>query len=107
MYGGHYYAYIRPSVIESREGLPSEPPTEFYETATSSGDASDGKGGKWYKFDDEHVTCVREVDAVDGCYGRGPGDGGLGSAYMLVYIRENEAPDVSRRVLITLRHDHV
>jgi hypothetical protein len=55
--------------------------------------------GFWYKFDDDHVTCVTERTAVQNCYGRDGGSGAfagsVSSAYMLVYIRERDAAEVS------------
>ena len=57
--------------------------------------------GRWYKFDDEKVYCVSENTAIDGNFGRETktsvwerGLGTINSAYMLVYIREREAPSV-------------
>jgi hypothetical protein len=55
-------------------------------------------GGKWFKFDDDIVTPADRREAVEMCYGSGGSHGKVGdysSAYMLVYIREKEAPQVS------------
>jgi hypothetical protein len=71
--------------------------------------------GQWYKFNDETVQMVRPFEAINHCFGRndttaragsqmgtlpvvpylGPP---LGSAYMLVYIRESNAPEIMAKV---------
>lgn len=85
MYGGHYFAYIRPSVDEFWQCIPldSNPLPA---------------GGKWFKFDDEIVSRAHRKEAVEMCYGRSSDDAlarlSFSSAYMLVYIRETEAPKV-------------
>ena len=81
--GGHYYAYIRPS-SQYNYGAPAE------SSAASS-------GGKWFEFNDETVIKVAREVATENTWGRRAGDGhflGIGSAYMLVYIKETEALDV-------------
>jgi hypothetical protein len=58
-------------------------------------------GGKWFKFDDDIVTPADRREAVEMCYGSGGSHGKVGdysSAYMLVYIREKEAPQVSHHI---------
>ena len=63
-------------------------------------DSSLQSGGRWYKFDDDLVTPADRREAVEMCYGSGytqgniPRSGDYSSAYMLVYIRETEAPHV-------------
>ena len=108
VYGGHYYAYIR-----------AMPPVEFPGSSSSWLGELPGaenieesklrwrqRRGKWFKFDDERVSFVNENEAVEGCFGRDTNVdyarntsrteylGSLSSAYMLVYIRENEATEV-------------
>ncbi|KAJ1640069.1 hypothetical protein T492DRAFT_855806, partial [Pavlovales sp. CCMP2436] len=59
--GGHYYVYVQPFGEEHAE--------------------------KWYKFDDERVTCVPQTEAIEGSWGDDSAD--VSSAYMLVYVRES------------------
>lgn len=100
--GGHYYAYIRPSMGFDYENLPS-----FYQQhvevaggdCSDNGiDADDGCSYGWYKFNDEHVIKVRKSEALEQTFGFSKGSDtysvGVGSAYMLVYIRAAEAADV-------------
>jgi ubiquitin C-terminal hydrolase len=107
VYGGHYYAYIRAMREESFGGSSSwidEAPDMLPgETETSPAYQARliewrDRRGLWYKFDDDHVTCVTERTAVQRCYGRDAGSLGsssVSSAYMLVYIRERDAAEVS------------
>lgn len=84
--GGHYYAYIRPS-------------SSYDYSQTDKVD----RDSQWFKFDDEHVTRAREREAVESCFGRRlPESGGYrgmtSSAYMLVYIRQAEAPEIMKHI---------
>jgi hypothetical protein len=77
--------------------------------------------GQWYKFDDETVQMVRPFEAINQCFGRNkttartgsqmgtlpvvphlspslPLIPPLGSAYMLVYIRESNAAETMAKV---------
>ena len=81
VYGGHYYAFIRPT---GQDGFWDDIYTHGMKLSTS---------GKWYKFDDEHVFSVDRREAVEMCYGEESG-AGFSSAYMLVYIRESESAQV-------------
>jgi hypothetical protein len=91
--GGHYIAFIRPSSGDS-----------FWQMETVT-DSSFQFGGRWYKFDDDNVTPADRREAVEMCYGSGytkgnvPRSGDYSSAYMLVYIRETEAPQVLKHIL--------
>jgi ubiquitin C-terminal hydrolase len=70
LHGGHYYSYIRPV-----------PPT---------GEISDAP---WVKFDDEMVHRVGQEEALKRCFGGPSQEGGtarVASAYMLVYLREDQ-----------------
>jgi hypothetical protein len=81
--GGHYYAYIRPS--------------NFFDYALlEEGEVSkvNPRGGQWFKFDDETVLKVRPFEAINYCFGRPISS--MSSAYMLVYIRESDAGEVSQ-----------
>lgn len=65
---------------------------------------------RWFKFNDETVLEVKEKEAVEFCYGRKVPDptavmnknafvhGSYSSAYMLVYLREEEAADIMKKV---------
>eukprot|EP00455_Lapot_gusevi_P024709 TRINITY_DN2577_c0_g1_i7.p1 TRINITY_DN2577_c0_g1~~TRINITY_DN2577_c0_g1_i7.p1 ORF type:complete len:598 (+),score=207.85 TRINITY_DN2577_c0_g1_i7:135-1928(+) len=78
VHGGHYYAYVRPSLTNRQ----------------------------WYKFDDDIVTKVDEKEAVEDNFGGQTVDPyytayGVrqtyvrsANAYMLVYIRKAEAPEL-------------
>eukprot|EP01038_Epipyxis_sp_PR26KG_P010572 gene10572-14200_t len=97
--GGHYYAYIRPST-----------PNFDYSSLTinhTNGDIyEENKNiskGQWFKFNDEVVLPVKKYEAVDYCFGRKEGSGYdklrvMSSAYMLVYLRENEASQIMKEV---------
>ncbi len=127
--GGHYYAYIRPMSAEQtdfdyalhvqRIKYQADQAMRQYRAEVQTGlrmpDAQInvdraaynlqermdqlGRGGKWYKFDDEHVFEVADEEAIDYCFGRS--DSGinqsLASAYMLLYIRHEAVSDVMRR----------
>jgi len=71
VHGGHYVAYIKPD---------------------------HGHGAEWFKFDDDRVTRCTATEAIDGNFGEAPADGGLHrsstSAYMLVYVKDDEAESV-------------
>ena len=78
--GGHYYAFIRP---------------------LGSND--------WFRFDDERVTKVKAAEAIEGQFGglehqQNPGHTPqwkypkISSAYMLVYVRESEIPEINTEV---------
>jgi hypothetical protein len=59
------------------------------------GEDDSGRGGKWYKFNDDVVLEVPAHEAIDRCYGRRTvSDYSINSAYMLVYVREAEACEV-------------
>jgi ubiquitin carboxyl-terminal hydrolase 7 len=110
VYGGHYYAYIR--AMSSDDDDDTHSPSQWLGTPPGSGTAEEKalrwrqKRGKWFKFDDENVSYVDESEAVEKCFGResdidtsrlkSRSDyiGSLSSAYMLVYIRENDANEV-------------
>lgn len=115
VYGGHYYAYIRPAVgdfwssIEEVDrdvtsAVASVPDggasTDDIEKGTAAGASGRGEselGGKWYKFDDDQVSLVDRRTAVEGSFGSGAGSmltRSYASAYMLVYIREAEAAHI-------------
>ena len=85
MYGGHYFAYIRPSIDDFWQCIPL-------------GSEAPAASGKWFKFDDEIVSRAHRREAVEMCYGRSDDDSlarlSFSSAYMLVYIRETEAAKV-------------
>mmetsp|Transcript_6273 Transcript_6273/g.9471 ORF Transcript_6273/g.9471 Transcript_6273/m.9471 type:complete len:1457 (+) Transcript_6273:112-4482(+) len=87
VYGGHYYAFIRPT---GQDGFWDDIYTHGMKLSTS---------GKWYKFDDEHVFSVDRREAVEMCYGEESG-AGFSSAYMLVYIRESESAQIMSSVKI-------
>ena len=78
--GGHYYAFVRPLGVE-----------------------------QWYRFDDERVTKVKEREAVEQQFGglehqQHPGHTPqwkypkISSAYMLVYVREDQIPEINCEV---------
>lgn len=111
--GGHYYAYIRPSdgydysqaskvnqsIELSNQNITLESMIGEYDTDTIADISSKGK---WYKFNDESVIRVRSCEAIENCFGSNPRDRqfiGLGSAYMLVYIRESDADDVMKPIV--------
>ena len=85
--GGHYYAYIRPSE------------SGYWERCTEN---IDPREGKWFKFDDEIVSKVSHVDALDNCFGRDKSSisGSISSAYMLVYIRKFEASSIMQSLAV-------
>ena len=85
--GGHYYAYIRPSE------------SGYWKRCTEN---IDPRYGQWFKFDDEIVTKVSHVDALDRCFGRDKSSisGSISSAYMLVYIRKLEAPSIMQSLAV-------
>lgn len=92
MYGGHYYAHIRPSTSESARGTDGG---FWSRVSQSSADGRDdsfmnslSKGGEWFQFDDESVNAIDRRHAVEGNYGSRCD---VHSAYMLVYLREAEA----------------
>jgi len=87
--GGHYYAFIRPSLPPSAGGAG----VEFWNG--SIGQNLNGCGGQWFKFDDDCVTKVEEFVAVEGCFGGNESRSSISSAYMLVYVREDRAGEVS------------
>jgi hypothetical protein len=108
--GGHYYAYIRPSdgydyaeaakvnqsIEKSNQNITLESMIEESNNDTINDISSKGK---WYKFNDESVIRVRSCEAIENCFGSNPRDRqftGLGSAYMLVYIRESDASTVMK-----------
>ena len=95
MSGGHYYAFIRPSLPQSAGGAG----VEFWNA--SNGHNINGRGGQWFKFDDDCVTKVEEYIAVDGCFGGSESKISISSAYMLVYVREDRAREVSVLVLLS------
>lgn len=89
--GGHYFVFVQPFGGEH--------------------------AGRWYRFDDERVSCVSAAEAIDGSYGddaeagpqrHGPLNAGAhgyyrgaaaaakaSSAYMLVYIRESAVHELN------------
>jgi ubiquitin C-terminal hydrolase len=98
--GGHYYAYIRPSTDHNYKTVYN---TNQLMTAMKDKDL------EWYKFNDENVLSVTQFEATEYCYGRRPPseqmDGNvnanlfkdiMSSAYMLVYIREKDAPAIMK-----------
>jgi len=111
--GGHYYAYIRPSssfqhlsaaaaaaAAASGEGQGGEAggrEDDGHRGADQSFSVrptfQEGRGGEWFKFNDEKVSRVTPKEAINYHYGRSTGgiNTSFASAYMLVYIRETEA----------------
>jgi len=134
--GGHYYAYIRPmcdsqsdfdymqhaqkikpaadnamktyaaenAFVEQGGDPLRDPMTKLQECMNTL-----GRGGKWYKFDDENVYAVEDEEAVDYCFGRRDGAFGINqsmaSAYMLLYIRASAVSDVMRKFDQTSNED--
>ena len=118
--GGHYYAYIRPGAgagYDKSSGGTGVGRFDYAEAARhglTASSSSTGNGhhedkdiqtvlertartGQWFKFNDEAVTKVPPKEAINLCYGVRSSDnfwGGVGSAYMLVYIRESDAANV-------------
>ena len=113
--GGHYYAYIRPSkgydyaaseenMKNANEALNKLPnglsPSNMTVEEARIKLASDGAGGKWYKFNDEVVTTAQSKEAIQFCFGtipiqnKKPVGRVSGSAYMLVYIKESMAAEI-------------
>ena len=87
--GGHYYAYIRPSNEQF----------DYNVTSLSADEIIKRYNRGWYKFNDEIVSKVMKLEAVDHTYGRKKNDFtrlALGSAYMLVYIKESTVHDIMR-----------
>jgi len=132
--GGHYYAYIRPmcdsqTEFDYRQHAASIKPdadkamkTYLEECASTEQNATPnrdpmrnlaesmntlGRGGKWYKFDDEHVYAVEDEEAIDYCFGRKDQgiNSSLASAYMLLYIRASAVSDVMRKFDQSLDED--
>jgi len=107
--GGHYYAYIRPSTeafdYSGSGGNPTaggaeEGNTAAEELPTQFEAAQKKRMHHWYKYNDEVVLGVEPREAIQHCYGRRKNEGlrNMSSAYMLVYIRESEAPEIMRPV---------
>jgi hypothetical protein len=92
--GGHYYAYIRPYTDTNYHRV-----YNMNEVVGEGGGR--GGGSEWFKFNDEIVLRVEEKEAVKYCYGRRPEDSyrSMSSAYMLVYIRQEDAPEIMRPIL--------
>ncbi|PWN37589.1 putative ubiquitin-specific processing protease 21 [Meira miltonrushii] len=79
LHGGHYFALLKPE-----------------------------RDGKWYKFDDDRVTPVTDKEVLEDNFGGEIPNGHLGgvarapvramkrftNAYMLVYVRDVEAPEI-------------
>ncbi len=102
--GGHYYAYIRPTTTHNWDTV--------YGERTSSQLTNEDL--EWYKFNDETVLQVSKYEAVDYCFGRrsmkrrkefdddfDSNDSLLNlmsSAYMLVYVRESDAPTIMKPI---------
>lgn len=102
--GGHYYAYIRPTTTHNWDTV--------YGERTSS--QLTNEDVEWYKFNDETVLQVSKFEAVDYCFGRrsmkrrkefdddfDSNDSLLNlmsSAYMLVYVRESDAPTIMKPI---------
>ena len=106
--GGHYYAYIRPSVDGNYSDCHDTDPNAIAAGTEQQHDEDDLKKDKpihlsavlqsWYKFNDEQVLSVDPREAVDECFGQKlspfvdePFIGSMSSAYMLVYILESRA----------------
>ena len=100
--GGHYYAYIRPAHSGFWPDIQNE--TNF-------------SRGQWFKFDDEYVTKVSAVEAIEKNFGRPKFTNSIGmaSAYMLVYIRksfvinvmkETELNDIPTQLIMRLESEH-
>ena len=106
MGGGHYYAYIRPTAAH------------FADSQSHNCDPSAVTSSQWFKFDDEHVSIASEHEAVEGNFGRrkaspfpadllseessneiGGGIDSVSSAYMLVYVRDKDVPEIMRPVV--------
>ncbi len=107
--GGHYYAYIRPSVDGNYSDCLATSSTAAAGTTSITGAAAVNVTvtqvmQSWYKFNDEQVLKVLPREAVLECFGQRPSpflddhhQQGYGttmsSAYMLVYILESRAKD--------------
>jgi len=66
--------------------------------APMAADEHAARQGQWYKFNDETVIKVPPREAINHCYGKDPrappSFWSVGSAYMLVYIRESDVAKV-------------
>jgi hypothetical protein len=94
--GGHYYAYIRPSTQTNYSQVYSVRDIDaLAENQLESG------SNEWFKFNDETVLPVDSREAVQYCYGRRTDfqeRGTMSSAYMLVYIRAQDAADIMKPI---------
>lgn len=110
--GGHYYAYIRPGTDQNYQevyaktvddAVINSPSFTFYDKSPQASQAktrSTSGEGQFYKFNDELVSAASSKEAVEACYGRRVSPyfkdviHTMNSAYMLVYIRQEEAKDI-------------
>jgi ubiquitin C-terminal hydrolase len=115
--GGHYYAYIRPSIgfsydFSMTDVLNSWPKQEIQPSSSADEENTHisyrekvARDGRWFKFNDDCVNEVRESEAVNLSFGKSADQGrhsfvSISSAYMLVYLRENEAKSIMSEVII-------
>lgn len=120
--GGHYYAYIRPSIGYSYDFSMTDvvnawPRQQINIDSDNNQALNDSdqphisyrekvaRDGKWFKFNDDCVNEVRESEAVNLSYGKSADQGrnmlvSISSAYMLVYLRESEAKSIMSEVTI-------
>jgi hypothetical protein len=70
VHGGHYYAFIRPSQPNNPV---SDPEHDFWgsiDTSSHTPSFNRGRGGQWFRFDDEIVTTVTDSEAINNMFGR-------------------------------------
>lgn len=114
--GGHYYAYIRPYTPHNYQTVYSKECSLTEQTLLQHGAADNNSNNnnnnnnnsnnrkQWYKFNDETVLEVEPREAVSHCYGRSATDfnselfRSMSSAYMLVYMRVSQAPQIMRAI---------
>ena len=109
--GGHYYAFIRPTLRYVFAFPKSQPDTLFAHTRPAKGRLTSAHtptdtfrvtiaSGDWFKFDDERVTKEDAKNAIDDNFGEGFGEEKknripkFSNAYMLVYVRESDKAQI-------------
>lgn len=118
---GHYYAYVRQ---DDRLGFPQQDAAAAaaVEAAAAekavAGETMQPGNAKWFKYDDDVVTRIPEIDMLEDSFGppldEGGREGGVGgctgggikgltnnkasSAYMLVYVREAAWEEVMKPI---------
>lgn len=102
--GGHYYCYIRPapdalvplSAEEEQRRDAYWPPRDEDCPRDLHLSYPHSVAENWFKFNDEIVLAVSPKEAVRSCFGGDPvmRRTVAASAYMLLYIREQECPQV-------------